>query len=133
MALTTLGKNQIANLLLTNAQVALGTLNGGVFTEVSGNNYARVTRENAYLDNTNGVITNTQRFYFPDADDGTTPDSLNPQQTGGWGTVNALAIYNGSGNDLRYAGLLTTAIDVKQGMRVKFEANDIQLTIVATE
>lgn len=134
MGLTTTGINKIADALLQNAYVGLGTLSGSTFTEVSGNNYERVSASAATLTNSNGVITNTHDFYFKDADDGTTPDSLTPQSTGGWGQVNALAIFNGStGNDLRYAGSLTEAVTVYQGMRVKFAAGDIQLTIVASE
>lgn len=146
MGATSKGKEAVLTQAFHGKNLALGNMSadGKTFTEISSasnHGYKRMTlsvvteipktlTENTmYLTASGGVISNCTTAYFADADDGVTPDSLDPIETGGWeDEVSAIAIYDGS-NNIIYANQFTeTPVKVYQGHRIKIGKGNFSIT-----
>ena len=98
--------------------VAPSDAGGG--TEVSGNNYARVSvtaNTSNWAESTSGATSNSGAITFP-------------QASGNWGTVVALGIFDASssGNLLAWADLTTSKL-VGNGDTPSFAAGDLDVTL----
>ena len=129
MILTEKGREFIACCLCTNCYLQLGTSDNPTNRLSTTNGYAPVpirwnatAVENACCmtyDDSTKKLTNTNTFYFPDADGGD------------WGTVSHIFITSDSstsGDNVLYIGALDTPVRIQNKTRPKFEAGALSIT-----
>lgn len=128
-------KELVARTLLVGSKLCLGTSNtiAGMLTP-GYRNYQEVPivwgsyseDDKAAFNIDNGVMYNTNPFYFPEADDET------GQTTDGWGNIHYFGIRDSSGV-IQYTGELSgDPINVKQDVQIHFNAGVFRITLGLT-